>query len=144
LTVRRICKEDCRQKFRTGEKKFDFDSNNNLIGLTFYLDRDGKDGYQSYVYENEGEIIGILCVQLQQNALYLSRIGIKQEYRKKGNGYYLYKKVMELVQENKIKVIFVKAHDGVFSWFMDLGYHRIHVYEDPLWGKSADMFLLIG
>lgn len=130
--------------FRTGEKRFDFDINGNPIELSYYLQKERTEGYLSFVYEREGEIIGVLCINIVKNILYLSRIGIKEEYRTKGNGYHLHKYMMDIVEERKIKVIHAKAHYGVFGWFEALGYLRVHEYVDPLWGKSADMILLIG
>jgi len=52
--------------------------------------------------------------------------------------------MMDLVQEKRIKAISAMAHYGVFGWFEDLGYRKVHEYNDPLWGKSALMLLLIG
>ena len=144
MAVRRICASDCCQKFRTGEKKFDYDADGNPIELSYYLEKEATDGYFSYVYEKDGEVIGILCIRIVDNILYLSRIGIKQEYRTKGNGYYLHKHMMDIVQEKKIKAILALAHYGVFKWFEDLGYTKVHEYNDDLWGKSANMMLLGG
>jgi N-acetylglutamate synthase-like GNAT family acetyltransferase len=144
LAVRRISEEDCCQIFRTGEKKFDCDGDGKPIELSFYLERDRKEGYLSFVYEEKGEILGILCIQITDNILYLSRIGIKEKVRTKGIGYHLHRHLMDIVQEKRIKLIYAKAHHGVFGWFEELGYLRVHEYEDPVWGKSADMMLLIG
>lgn len=144
MTIRRICKDDCCQVFRTGEKRFDYGKDGKSVELSYYLEKERTNGYLSYVFEKDGEIIGILLIRIVQNILYLSRIGIKEAHRTKGNGYYLHKFMMDIVQEKGIKAIQAKAHYGVLGWFEDLGYLRIHEYEDDLWGKSADMILLIG
>lgn len=144
LVVRKICEDDCCQEFTTGEPKFDLDEHGNLIPLSFYLYRDRSGQYQSFVYEENGEVIGVLCVEITENTLYLSRIGIKSTYRNQHKGYFLHKYMMDLVQEKRIKVISAMAHYGVFGWFRDLGYLKVHEYGDPLWGKSALMLLLIG
>ncbi|MEI6243322.1 MAG: GNAT family N-acetyltransferase [Chlamydiota bacterium] len=124
LVIRRICANDCCQTFRTGENKFDFDAKDKPIELSSYLTREAsiEEPFLSYVYEVDGEVIGILCIRVVSPALYLSRIGIKKGHRTKGNGYYLHKFMMDLVEEKKIKVNFAKAHSGVFRWFHDLGY----------------------
>ena len=145
MVVRRIRKDDCSQTFRTGEAKFDIGPDGKPLELSFYLERETADEpFLSYVYEVEGEIIGVLCIRIVKPFLYLSRIGIKEKYRTKGNGYQLHKFMMDLVEQEKIKVIYAKAHQGVFRWFYSLGYIKLHEYDDELWGRAADMVLFIG
>jgi len=91
------------------------------------------------------EIIGILCIKIVENVLYLSRIGIKKNYRDGENGYHLHLFMIEkIVQELGIKAIMIEAHEGVFDWFIERGYLKIRCYLDTHWGKSATMLLLIG
>ena len=142
--IRRIQERDCAQAFKTGEERFDFDEQGNPIGLSFYLERDRSSSYLSYVLEEKGEIIGVLCIEIVQRVLYLSRIGVQQKYRFKGHGYFLHEFLMDIVEEKGIKVIYCKVHENVFRWFTELGYLKVHEYDDPHWGKSADMMLLIG
>jgi len=146
LEFRRINESDCNQEFCTGEKIFDFDENGDPIQLPFYLDRDCSGNFLSYVLKENDKTVGVLCIKiLEKNVIYLSRIGIQKKYRWKGWGYHLHIHMIEdIVEKNGIKAIVTKVHEAAFDWFVALGYLKIDEYDDPHWGKSAHMLLLIG
>lgn len=145
LEFRRINDSDCNQEFCTGEELFDLDEEGNLIQLSFYLDRDRSGEFLSYVLKENGKTVGVLCIKIIENVMYLSRIGIQQEYRHKGYGYHLHIRMIEdIVEKIGIKAISTEVHEAVFDWFIALGYLKVREYDAPHWGKSANMLLLIG
>lgn len=146
LEFRRITECDCKQKFYTGEKKFDFDKHGNCIPLSFYLDRDCSGEYQSYVLEENGEIVGVLCIKfIGKIWMHLSRIGVQEKLIGDGYGYYLHFLMLKNIVEKKgIKAVSTDVHERYFNWFTGRGYKKIFDFKDSHWGKSAIMLLRIG
>jgi ribosomal protein S18 acetylase RimI-like enzyme len=91
MTIRRIKKSDSNQLFETGNRRFDSDQNGNRLTLNFYFERDRSGKYESYVLEDNGQIVGVLCLQKQSNSLYVSRLGIHKNHHRKGHGAQLLK-----------------------------------------------------
>jgi ribosomal protein S18 acetylase RimI-like enzyme len=40
--------------------------------------------YESYVLEDEGKILGVLCIQKQTDSLHISRLGVRKGHWRKG------------------------------------------------------------
>jgi len=86
VRIRRIKKGDCAKDFETGEPRFDLDQRGRKLNLLFYFLRDRSGKYECYVLENGEDILGVLCIQDQEEHLYLSRIGVRKGHSGKGYG----------------------------------------------------------
>jgi len=139
--IRRIREKDCGKEFKTGNHEFDFDQYGKKLDLSFYYERDKSGKYESYVLKERGEILGVLCIQKQEDCLYLSRIGVKKRHTGKGYGFKLMMLVLEKAVEYGKKKITCKAREEVQEFFESMGFKKKKVYYDPHWGKSAMMKL---
>jgi L-amino acid N-acyltransferase YncA len=142
LTIRRIRQEDRSRKFRTGKQTFDKDPAGNELNLDFYFTRD-QTGYESYVLEENGIILGILCIKTRGDSLYLSRVGIQEGYGKMGNGAQLLAFAVRKAVEDGLRKIELEAQDEVIVFFKNLGFVITRSYSDTYWGNSATMELVI-
>jgi len=139
--IREIREGDCGKNFETGIHEFDFDRDGKKLDLSFYYER-GKSGkYESYVLEERGEILGLLCIQNREDCLYLSRIGVKKGHTGKGYGFKLMMFVLQKTGEYNKKIMTCKAREEVWEFFESMGFKKKQVYYDPHWGKSALMEL---
>jgi N-acetylglutamate synthase-like GNAT family acetyltransferase len=143
MRIRRIRKSDCRKDFETGNAKFDYDEHGKKLDLSFYFERNRRD-YECYVLEDKSEILGILCIQKQEDCLYLSRIGVKKGHSRKGYGTRLLIVALEKTKEFDKRKLTCKAHKDVWEFLESMGFKKLYEYEHPHWGLSALMELKLG
>lgn len=141
MTIRRIKEQDCQQKFLTGKKVFDFGPSGKPLDLYFYLERDRSGNYESWVLVENSSVVGVLCIQFRQDALYLSRIGVKAPLRLKGYGRQLMKFAVQRAIERGLRRITLEAQEEVIRFFEDIGFKVIRRYQATYWGNSATMEL---
>lgn len=136
--IRRIRKSDCSQDFKTGHREFD------KVDLWELYIRDKRQGYQSYVLEVEGEIVAVLCIRPEKDAVHVSRLGVKEGRTGKGYGEKLIRFVLQETERQGKRKITLKAHGAVVGFFERSGFEVTKTYSDPKWGEDcAEMQLLI-
>lgn len=141
LVLRRIEERDRNKNFETGNSHFDYDSQGNKIGLGFYIDRDISQRFESYVLEENNNIIGLLSIQKRADHLYISRIGIQKNMKGKGFGSILLEDAVKLAAEYGYDRILAEADSEGMPFLENLGFAKINEYENDHWGKSATMEL---
>lgn len=139
--IRRIEEQDCQQEFQTGKRVFDFDPSGIPLDLHIYLERDRSGNYESYVLVENSNVVAILCIQFRKNALYLSRIGVKESSRLKGYGKQLMEFAVQKAMEKGFRKITLEAQSEVIRFFEDIGFVVKRRYADTYWGNSATMEL---
>lgn len=142
MGIRRILGADCVQDFRTGKRRFDYDPNGKRLDLWFYLERD-RAGYESYVVDDNGTIVGILCIQKRKDHLYLSRVGVREGFWSRGCGTELVRfAVLKAVEYDYGKLVLESDEENV-PFYEDLGFRVVSRYVDGYWGPSATMELVL-
>ena len=142
VRIRRILETDCAQDFKTGKRKFDYDRNGKRLDLWFYLERD-RAGYESYVVDDNGTIVSILCIRKREGHLYLSRVGVREGFWSRGYGSELVRfAVLKAVEYGYGKVVLESDEENV-PFYEDLGFRIVRRYADSYWGVSATMELAL-
>ena len=142
MRIRRILEADCVQDFRTGKRRFDYDSNGKRLDLWFYLERD-RAGYESYVVDDNGTIVGILCIRKRKDHLNLSRVGVREGFWSRGYGSELVRfAVLKAVEYGYGRVVLESDEENV-PFYEDLGFRVVSRYVDGYWGPSATMELVL-
>lgn len=141
MNIRRIEEQDCQQDFTTGKETFDFDPTGRRLDVRFYFERDRSGDYESYVRIINHEIVGILCVRYQEDALYLSRVGVKEGLERKGYGKQLMKHAVTTAIEYGYRKTRLEAQEEVIEFFENIGYVVTRRYKEDWWGNSATMEL---
>lgn len=140
MPIRRIEKCDCQKDFETGNARFDCDEHGRKTGLSFYFKRNSH-GYECYVLEVKDEIVGVLCIQEQEDCLYLSRIGVKKGHTHKGYGTQLLIFALKKTREFSKNKLTCRSHEDSWDFFEGMGFKKMSEYKDPHWGSSALMEL---
>jgi N-acetylglutamate synthase-like GNAT family acetyltransferase len=112
--------------------------------LLFYFERDQSGEYECYVLEDRGRILGILCLQIQQDSLYLSRLGVMKGQAGKGYGMRLLMATLERAIESGKKKLTCKVHKDSWEFFEGMGFKKLYEYPHPHWGLCALLELKLG
>ncbi len=140
--IRRLCEADLNKVFRTGVKSFDRGHDGNLISLSYYLDRDKNEGYETYVQVEGDSVVGLISYHIRSftndhDTMYLSRIGVKHDQQGKGYGKALWRFLYEKCIEAGVVIMCCEARGDVAQFFIDLGWEEILSYNDPHWGAGC-------
>jgi ribosomal protein S18 acetylase RimI-like enzyme len=84
-----------------------------------------------------------LCIQKQQDNLYVSRLGVKKGYSRKGYGTELILFALQKAKQYNKKKLTCKVHEDSWQFYQNMGFKKLREYNDPHWGKSALMELTL-
>jgi len=143
ITIRRIEEQDRRQEFSTGKRTFDFDTNGKRIDLRFYLERDRSGDYESYVLLDDRRVMGVLCIQKRRDSLYLSRVGVRKGYWRRGYGTELMRFAISKAIESGYCKVTLESDEENVDFYESFGFRVIRKYYDDYWGSSATMELTL-
>jgi len=134
-------KRDCSQDFSTGKRTFDFGPDGKRLDLWFYFERDHSGRYESFVLVENGKVQGVLCIQRRDDALYVSRVGIRKGQWRKGYGKQLMRFAVLKAIEYGYDRICLEADCENIEFYEKMGFKVVHRYLDMYWGCSATMEL---
>lgn len=137
MQIRRIVRDDCNSCFETGYGIFDYSSSGEKLDLMSYYDRDSTGEYESYVGIERGKIVGILCIQRQNDSFYVSRLGVLKGQHCKGYGAELATHAIKRAMECGLRKITCKAHKKVWGFFLSAGFKETSRDFDAWWGEYA-------
>jgi GNAT superfamily N-acetyltransferase len=140
--IRRLNKLDLDQPFSTGLESFDKDAQGDIIPLSYYLDRDEAEGYETYVLVENDETVGLISYHIRSftndhDTMYLSRIGVSKDQQGKGYGKALWRFLYGRCIETGVVIMCCEARGDVAQFFIDLGWEEILTYDDPHWGEGC-------
>lgn len=143
ITIRRIEEQDGLQEFSTGKRTFDFDPDGKSLDLRFYLERDRSGDYESYVLVDNRTVMGVLCIQRCGDFLYLSRVGVRKGYWRRGYGTELMRFAVSKAIENRYFKVTLESDEENVDFYLSFGFKVIRKYYDDYWGSSATMELTL-
>lgn len=141
--MRRIREEDCRQDFATGKKTFDLDPDGKNLGLRFYFERDRSGNYESYIVVEDGTVMGVLCIQRCRDFLYVSRVGVREGFWRRGYGTELMRFAILKAMEHNYNKVSLEADEENIRFYESLGFKVVRRYRSDYWGSSATLELTL-
>ncbi len=113
-----------------------------MIPLSFYLNRDRFEGYETYVLIDDDHVQGIVSYHIRDftnihDTMYLSRIGVREGQHGKGYGSDLWRFLISKCVEKGVIIMCCEALRDVSPFFMSLGWEPILTYDDPHWGERC-------
>lgn len=162
IEIRRVHNADSSKHFTTGDKVFD--QVNPSGTLREYVQSEVTESFTVYLMENtrNGETLGLLRLRFEyQGALakdvpsfkknpsaYLSRVGVKNQFRGTRIGSILVNFFLHVIQrefqENphlQSLIMYLRCRKRQSRFYVKYGFEVAEEYEDPQWGKSVILIM---
>lgn len=84
--------------------------------------------YEYYFLEVDGQIVGYTGIKPEDDKLFLSKLYIQKEYRKKGYSHLMFDFIIDLCKKRKLKSVYLtvnKYNDGSIAVYNKKGFKNI-------------------